>query len=313
MISVCCNLCGRDDWLVRFPATANDDHLPDARAFRCTWDGYGNHLQIVECRHCGHVYTNPRWNGEELMAAYSAVEDQTYVVQRIGRERTFAKHLSALEKFTGPGAGRQLLDVGAYIGVFVEVALAHGWQATGLEPSRWATDVAHAAGLPVIQGTLDSEEIQGRRFDVITMWDVIEHLADPLAELKKVYRLLNPGGWFVVHTMDIESVTARLMGRRWPWLMDMHIHYFSRRSLTLFLEKSGFELIWAGAESRYLSMGYLVSRVGGLSRSLGRLFGGVVNLASVDSVTVPVNFGDLMTIYARRPAQRHDQDVSINI
>ena len=67
-------------------------------------------------------------------------------------------------------------------------------------------------------------------FDVITMWDVIEHVDDPLSELRsKAYSLLKPGGVIVVHTMNIDSVTARLMGRTVVRLMDMHIHYFGRK------------------------------------------------------------------------------------
>jgi SAM-dependent methyltransferase len=209
--------------------------------------------------------------------------------------------LTSLERYTGPGHDRLLLDVGAYVGVFVQVALAAGWHATGVEPSRWAVNAARQSGITLIEGTLDAEELHNRRFDVLTMWDVIEHLADPSAELVKAYRLLNPGGVIAVHTMDIASPTARMMGRRWPWLMDMHIHYFSRLSLIQFLEKAGFEIIWSGAQGRYLSLGYLATRVGGMSRPAGRLLGGMVNRAGKEKSTIPVNFGDLFTIYARRP------------
>lgn len=308
MISVKCNLCGRDDWSVRFPGTIDNASQPDVDAMRCTCDGYGSHLQIVECRHCGHVYANPCWEANDILGAYEGVEDETYVAERAGRERTFAHHLKALEKFVGPDSNRDLLDVGAYIGVFVEIARAGGWQAVGVEPSCWAATYAQNDGIPIIQGTLDADELQGCRFDVITLWDVIEHLNDPSAALDKLYRLLKPGGLVVVHTMNIDSLTAKIMGPRWPWLMDMHIHYFSRRTLVKFLKKSGFEVIWTGAQGRYLSLGYLVTRVNGLSRPFGRLLGEGVTHAGLEAVTVPVNFGDLMTIYARRPQTSRPED-----
>jgi len=128
MITVPCNLCGRDDYRVRFPATTEPDALR-VDAFRCTHAGYGHHPQIVECRHCGLVYANPRWPTDTVLEAYTSVEDETYVEERHGRELTFRHHLRRIERIVGPAAGRALLDVGAYIGVFVEVAAAAGWRA----------------------------------------------------------------------------------------------------------------------------------------------------------------------------------------
>ncbi len=301
MIDVQCNLCGADDYVVRFPATLQPHEKIGADAFSCTNPGYGHHAQIVTCRRCGHVYANPRWPGDEILEAYTAVTDETYVQERAGRELTFQKHLRAMEKRVGQANGRSLLDVGAYIGVFVETAAEAGWQACGVEPSAWAAALAQRQGLNVIHGTQDAPELHGKPFDVVTMWDVIEHVVDPSGEVGKAYDLLVPGGWLVVHTMDINSLIARLMGARWPWLMDMHIHYFSQKTLGKMLQKNGFEVIWSGAEGRYLRLNYFVSRVVALNRSLGRLVGWVVNGLKLGHVAIPLNFGDLFTVYARKP------------
>ena len=161
--------------------------------------------------------------------------------------------------------------------------------------------MAQRQGLHVIHGTQDAPALAGKQFDVITMWDVIEHVDDPSAEISKAYQLLAPGGWLVIHTMDISSLMAKLMGRRWPWLMDMHIHYFSQQTLRQMLEQNGFEVVWSGADGRYLRLNYLVSRVEALSRPLGRLVNWVVNGLRLGNVAVPLNFGDLFTVYARRP------------
>ena len=275
----------------------------DVDAFRCTNIGYGHHPQIVACNQCGHVYANPRWSEDELVTAYTAVEDQIYVTERAGRELTFQKHLAAMEKHIGAANGRSLLDVGAYIGVFVEVAQAAGWNASGVEPSTWAAKEAQRHGLNVIQGTQDAPVLQGSQFDVVTMWDVIEHVAEPLAEVQKANRLLKPDGWLVVHTMDIDSLTARLMGSRWPWLMDMHLHYFSQQSMTYMLQLAGFEVAWSGVQGRYLRLGYLASRVEGLHGALGQLADWTVNQLNLAEMPVPINFGDLFTVYARKTRQ----------
>lgn len=299
MIKVNCNLCGRDEYRVRYPATADSDALR-VEAFRCTHSGYGHHPQIVECCHCGLVYANPRWPAEFVLGAYTAVEDETYVQERLGREITFRNHLQRLERVAGPPDGRRLLDAGAYIGVFVEVATAAGWQAMGVEPSEWAAAEAQRRGLDVRVGTMDSVDLSDASFDVVTMWDVIEHVVDPAAELERARRLLRPGGWLVVHTMDIDAPIARLMGPRWPWLMDMHLYYFSGRTLGRMLTEHGYEVAWQGTQGRYLSLGYLASRVEGMSTSLGRAVGTVVNRLGLRESAMPVNFGDLRTFISRR-------------
>ena len=299
MINVNCNLCGRDEYRVRFPATAEADALR-VDAFRCTHAGYGHHPQIVECGHCGLVYANPRWPTGTVLDAYTAVEDETYVEERHGRELTFRHHLRQVERIVGPANGRALLDVGAYIGVFVEVAAAAGWRAQGVEPSAWAAAEARRRGLAVHAGTLASVDLPAESFDVITLWDVIEHLSDPAAELERARRLLRPGGWLVAHTMDIGSPLARLMGPRWPWLMDMHLYYFDRRTLPALFTAHGFEVVWQRTQGRYLRLGYLASRVEGLHSGLGRAARAAVNGLGLRTAAIPVNFGDLMTCVGRR-------------
>lgn len=296
-----CNLCGADNWRVLYCSTLSVPRPPSVEAFRCTSAEYGEHAQIVRCHNCGHIYANPTWESAELIDAYSAVEDGMYLAERSGRELTFRKHLHSLEAHLGSPQGRRLLDVGAYIGVFVDVARVAGWDAVGLEPSHWAVEIARGQRLPMIAGTLDAPELAGAQFDLITLWDVIEHLEDPRGELERAFDLLAPGGGIVVHTMNIESPIARLMGRRWPWLMAMHVQYFSRRTLTRLMREIGFQVLAAPTEGRYLRLGYLASRLTGLSAPLGRLAGWLIRRLGWSEVAVPINFGDLITVYAVRP------------
>jgi ubiquinone/menaquinone biosynthesis C-methylase UbiE len=298
MEHVPCNLCGADDSVVRYPSTVKRGESGDWRSFRCTHSGYGRHDAIVQCQRCGLVYTDPRPDGNDIVETYQAVEDPLYLEEREGRVLTFEHHLKPLERITGPPNGRPLLDVGCYTGVFVEIAARHGWDAWGLEPSRWAVEQARARGLHVMQGTLDTAELPEGGFDVVTMWDVIEHLTDPRRALQRSHRLLNPGGLVVVHTIDIESAFARLMGARWPWLMEMHIYYFSRRTLRAMLEGCGFRVLSDRPQGRYLRLGYLMSRVGALAPLVGRPAEWLVTKLGLRGLEVPVNLGDLFTAYA---------------
>mgnify|MGYP001112183930 CR=1 FL=1 len=302
MEHVCCNLCGADDTVSRYPCTVEENPGEgDWSAFACTHAGYGQHHTIVQCKQCGLVYTNPRPSRHDILDTYEAVEDRLYVEEREGRVLTFEHHLKPLEHLTGPPAGRPLLDVGCHTGVFVEIASLHGWNAWGVEPSRWAVKRAQERELHVVQGTLRTADLPQAYFDVVTMWDVVEHLADPRGALQQLYRLLKPGGLAVVHTIDIDSLFARAMGARWPWLMEMHIYYFSQRTLRAMLEKCGFQVLDDHIQGRYLRLGYLMNRVGALMPLVGRPAEWLVTKLGLRGLAVPVNLGDLFTAYARKP------------
>jgi 2-polyprenyl-3-methyl-5-hydroxy-6-metoxy-1,4-benzoquinol methylase len=298
---VTCNLCGADDAVVRFASTLRPERSPDHQnVYLCTCDGYGVHPPIVQCRRCGLVYANPRQDPSVIIETYEAVKDPLYIEEREGRVLTFERHLRPLERLTGPPNGRRLLDVGAYTGVFVEIAARRGWEAWGVEPSRWAVGEARKRGLQVVQGTAETADLPREYFDVVTLWDVVEHLTDPLGELRCIRRLLKPGGLLVVHTIDIGSLFARLMGRRWPWLMEMHLYYFDRRTLRMMLEKAGFVAQSIRAQGRYLRLGYLMSRATALAPRLGRPAEWLVTRMGLRQVPVAVNLGDLCTAYARK-------------
>jgi 2-polyprenyl-3-methyl-5-hydroxy-6-metoxy-1,4-benzoquinol methylase len=296
-----CNLCGSADFRARYPATIPYGKMPaDWSVYRCTNAGYGLHHTIVQCEQCGFVYTNPRWLGDQILHNYEAVEDPLYLQEREGRVLTFQHHLLPLQALTGPAGGRRLLDVGCYTGIFVEIAAAAGWDSWGIDPSSWAVSEAVRNGLQVVEGTLETAGFPDSHFDVVTLWDVIEHVSDPALELRQAHRLLRPGGLLVVHTMDIDSLVARLMGRRWPWLMEMHLYYFSQRTLREMVRRAGYQVIHSAAQGRYTRLAYLVTRIRAFSRPVAWGMQIAMKLLHLGGVAIPINLGDLFTLYARR-------------
>ncbi len=297
-----CNLCGAGDAVEIIPATVPDTAPASPnQTYACTSIGYGQHGSIVRCRSCGLVYAVPREQTQNVLDFYAAVQDPLYVAERAGRILTFDHHLKPMERFTGPAGGRKLLDVGAYTGVFVEIAAQHGWDAWGIEPSAWAIGEAQSNGLQMIHGTLESAHLPEASYSVVTMWDVVEHLTDPLGTLRAGWQALEPGGYLIVHTMDLDSPFAKVMGRRWPWFMEMHLYYFSRKTLRFMLEKAGFSVSWMGAQGRYLHAGYLSSRVSALLPRIGRVLEWTVAKLGLTNRALRVNLGDLFTVYARKP------------
>jgi len=297
-----CNLCGSDDTILLYPSTLpqNSPSSRNVEALQCTNLGYGVHGPVVKCQRCGLVYINPRPSSSDVLHDYEDVVDELYVEEREGRVLTFQRHLRPLQRIVGPPDGKRLLDVGCHIGVFVDVAQQNGWDAWGVEPSHWAAKQAQAQGLRVVNGTLAMSGFEDASFDVVTMWDVIEHVPDPKGELEQAHRLLKPGGVVVIHTIDIDSPFARIMGHRWPWLMEMHLYYFSPRTLRRMLEGIGYEVIHSSPQGRYLRLGYLISRLQAYSRPVYRLLDAVVTRLNLRSIAVPINLGDLFTLYARK-------------
>ena len=221
--------------------------------------------------------------------------------EREGRVLTFQKNIRPLEAMTPERNGHRLLDVGAHVGVFVEVARERGWDAWGVEPSRWAVEQGRKRGLNMIQGTLHGAEFDSASFDVVTMWDVVEHLPDPMGDIREALRILKPGGILCLHTIDVESRFARLMGKRWPWLVEMHMYFFSPRTLSAMVERAGLHVESWRVQGRYLHLGYLLSRLSGWVEPLGRFAEGLATALHVGQWVVPVNFGDLFTLYASKP------------
>jgi len=298
---VACNLCGSRNSEVLYSSTLPASPTAgDIAHFRCTSSGYGRHHTIVKCRDCGLVYVNPHRKADTILHNYEEVVDELYVEEREGRVLTFQRNLRPLEELMPPDPGRRLLDVGCHVGVFLEIAQERGWETWGVEPSRWAAREARSRGLQVIEGTLDQARLADESFDVITMWDVIEHLTDPLRDLRESHRLLRKGGLICIHTMNIESPLARLMGPRWPWLMEMHLYYFSRRTLGEMLRKAGFTVVKMVTQGRFLRLGYLITRIEPYSSLVAGWMDKLIMLLGLKDRAVPINLGDLFTTFARK-------------
>jgi SAM-dependent methyltransferase len=280
---------------LRFPAR----HEPAAASgfYSCTSFGHGQHPPIWGCRTCRLLFQWPMPAADDLLEAYQAVEDPLYVGERDNRYLTFRRVLAEL----GPSRSRRLLDVGAYCGYFVDVARQAGFRAEGAELSSWAVARARELGLTMHNQTVGERAATGDRYDVLTMWDVVEHLEDPRAELEAAFRLLEPGGRLHLATIDVGSRTARIMGRRWPWLMDMHLYYFDRATITTLLEQAGFHVERIGHYTHVVSVDYLLRKIGAAAapaRPVAEALRGLVP----GRWRVPVNLGDNMHVVARRPA-----------
>jgi cyclopropane fatty-acyl-phospholipid synthase-like methyltransferase len=143
----------------------------------------------------------------------------------------------------GPLAGKSLLDFGCGVGGLCKVAGRYGVRVMGVEPEANAREKARESGGLRAYASLNNlrEEEPDAEFDVITMWDVIEHLREPWKELKELATVLRPGGWLLLSTMNAGSLRATLERERWTNMINpTHFYYFTRGSLRSVFERSGF-------------------------------------------------------------------------
>jgi len=289
-----CALCGGPRLSLRYPGRG-PARAPDASAWKCTSFGHRSHPPIWACRDCRGLFQWPVPSAQALASAYADVVDPLYMAERDNRLLTFRR----VARVLGPASGRRLLDVGAYCGYFLEVARERGFEAEGLELSRWAAGHARLLGFPVHSEPLVELARRGARYHLLTMWDVLEHLPDPREEMAAARALLHPGGRLYLSTIDTGSLSARLLGARWPWLMDMHLVYFDRRNLSALLEGAGFRVLGFRTYSHTVSLGYLLRKVGASFPSLSPLARAMARLVP-ERLPVPVNLGDNMLVSAER-------------
>lgn len=298
-VSVLCPLCGADDYVVRFEERLGGIEVDPQVHYTSTSQAFGEHGRIVRCRSCSLVYMNPRPHHQSVQDNYAAVEDTRYVDEEQGRVETFSESLDLVARYVPSG---RLLDVGCHVGTFLDLAEKRGYDVTGVEPSRWAAEVARTRIAGAVHvGVVEDAPLPDAGYDAVTMWDVVEHLPDPALTVRSVYAALRPGGVFALSTMDVDSLFARVAGSRWPWYMQMHLVYFSRRTLTELLRREGFQIADVVSHTRRVRLSYLASRLEAYSQPAARAVGASLERLGLDRRTVGVNLGDIFTVVARRP------------
>ena len=262
-----CPLCGSPDRRKIYPATKPPVMTPADLA--CATALLASYDAIVKCRSCGLRYTSPRPSDGDIAGNYPDVADTEFIQEHRGRELTYQRLIREMDRIL-MGKRGTLLDVGCAMGFFPVEARKAGWDVEGLEPSRWAVEYAKKEfGLNVRQGNVAEASLTPESYDVITIWDVVEHLTDPVGDFKKLAGALKPGGMLAFSTHSIESLAARIMGRRYPFLMAMHLTHFSSWTTGLLCERTGLRQVSVTPHLRYLRGGYVVKKLEQVMPRLG--------------------------------------------
>ncbi len=203
--------------------------------------GIPGQFTLRRCLACGLIYQNPRPSAGSLAAIYPP-DYGPYQDAAISRATLHPdwRRLCDFVARTHPRPGR-LLDIGSGAGTFLAAMRLRypAWSLTGIEPDPRAAALARRSGATVIEATLDAAPLDEREWDAVTLWNVLEHLPDPLAALRRARSLLRPGGVIYLTVPLCDSWDARLFGPYWcGWELPRHFYAFERPTLEILLRRA---------------------------------------------------------------------------
>jgi 2-polyprenyl-3-methyl-5-hydroxy-6-metoxy-1,4-benzoquinol methylase len=205
---------------------------------------------IKQCVNCGFVFLNPRPNAEHIGEYYQvdgydpflstgkkiSLRDKFYVMLRNINLSGKYKKISALKE-----KGGKILDIGCATGEFLESFARRNWHCTGVEVDDSARNLAKNKNIKVYASVHDIPA--DKKFDIITLWHVLEHLHDLNESLKKIESLLHPNGYLVIAVPNINSYDAHIYGKNWIALdTPRHLYHFSIETISRLMSNHHLEL-----------------------------------------------------------------------
>ncbi len=255
--------------------------------------------KIVRCGNCGFGFRVSRPSDAELADLYRELDPAVYERESAGRLRTAQRHLKLVTHFVPRG---RVLDVGCASGMFLDLMADRGFEVVGVEPSKVLYEKAKSRlqGRGTILGcALQNAELAGTYFDLLTLWDVLEHVTEPLRFLGLCASLVRPGGYVVANVPDLETWQARLLGKRWPLLLAEHLNYFSRKSLTIAGTSSEMRAVRFGRRPSSFSLEYVLYRLAQHKVPGARLGHSVVSANALGSISIPAWLGESYVVWQK--------------
>jgi SAM-dependent methyltransferase len=244
-----------------YPCAACGAQLPSSPSLRGSDRLLGTPgvFEVLECTRCGAGLTLPRVSVAELEAFYTG-SYAPYAVAAGRVQRTISALLQRVQGWralrTAPLAAlRKLLpgralDVGCGRGDLGARLIARGWRVTGIDPSQAACAAARARGLDARAGTLDVVELEPGSFDAATLQHSLEHVPEPVEDLRRVHAGLRDGGLLVVIVPNFGSWQRKAFRTRWFHLdLPRHRVHFTRDGLDHTLKRAGFEALDIGTST----------------------------------------------------------------
>jgi len=195
---------------------------------------------LCQCNSCGFIFSARIPSAQELINYYEGYGRDDYL-----SPITIKRYHEILDSFESARKTNRLLDVGCGIGYFLDVAKERGWEVYGTEYTHKAIEICESKGITMHQGVLDPSNYKPESFDVITSFEVIEHINNPNPEINNISSLLRKDGLFYVTTPNFNSLIRYYRGQKynvicWP----EHLSYYTPSTLNNLMQKHGFSKKW---------------------------------------------------------------------
>lgn len=298
MKEINCNLCGSWHYKVVYDikSQATPESLPaykiseDKTNFTC--------LRVVRCLRCGLIYANPQEDLKGVELKYCNMEDDVYISEEQGRRSAARIILDKIAKYRRKG---KILDIGCATGFLLDEARKQGWQAYGVELSKWAVNFAREKfNLDIYEGLVVEAKFPYNYFDAVVMIDTIEHLPNPRQALEEIRRILKPDGILCISTPDIESFSSRILTARWWGIQQSHLYYFSKKTFTKLLDATGFNVIKYTSHARVFSLSYWNMRLKNYSPFLYGILNFISKYNNLKNKLFKFSFKDQIDVLVRK-------------
>lgn len=261
---------------------------------------------IVRCRVCGYVYADMRLTDEELFALYdqdffTGSEFVDYAADEKFFRRNFRARFRELKKFVDPARHQSLLEIGSAYGFFLDEVRDEFQSVQGIDITETGVGYARSRfGLNTIRDDFLAHDFGQQTFDVVCLWDTIEHLRAPHLYVEKIARHTEPGALVTITTADVASLNARLRGASWRMIHPpTHLHYFSSATLSRLLDRYGFDVIYNRYCGFYRSLGNVAYNILVLRQQKPGLFK-QLERTGLTKFGFYLNLYDIMYVIARR-------------
>lgn len=272
-------------------------------------DGY----RILRCRNCcfefvdfgtDREFASDFYTKDYFVNGHGKRGYADYLKEKPNIMHSMMKRVRFMETYISGGS---ILDVGCAAGFFLE-ALGSKWEIYGCEPSEAMAQVAgDKFGDRITRSILEDYE-PGRLFDVITMWDCLEHTVDPASFMQKALSLLKDDGFLFLGAPDAGSPAPRVLGRYWYYYVPpSHLQYFDRWNIKVFLERNGFRMRRLAYFSKYVSLAEILANLDYMFGSQGLKSASERLLQSSRwNLSIPYMVFDDMIIMARKTVMFND-------
>lgn len=197
--------------------------------------GYERHY-LVKSQPVGFIFCSRIPTVTELISYYDKYPRNDYLSPVTVKR--YNELLDQFEKYRKTG---KMLDVGCGIGLFLIEAKKRGWEVYGTEFTDRAIEICREKGIQMEQGKLDPAWYTENSFDVVTSWEVMEHINNPLEEVSNIRQILRPGGLFFFTTPNFNAFERYVLKSNYNVIeYPEHLCYYTKRTMNYLLKNNGF-------------------------------------------------------------------------